>query len=109
MQIADGTLAEVHGMLHRMTELSIKAANGTNTAADRQAIQSEINELSAEITRIGETTKAENMTAAESRIRDTDMSTEMMKLTTANILSQAGSAVLSQTMQNPQSVLSLLQ
>lgn len=53
--------------------------------------------------------KAENMTAAESRIRDTDMSAEMMKLTTANILSQAGSAMLSQTMQNPQSVLSLLQ
>ena len=56
MQVADGALAEVHGMLHRMTELSIKAANGTNTAADRQAIQSEINELSAEITRIGKTT-----------------------------------------------------
>ena len=56
MQIADGALAEVHGMLHRMTELSIKAANGTNTAADRQAIQSEINQLSAEITRIGKTT-----------------------------------------------------
>lgn len=61
MQIADGALAEVHGMLHRMTELSIKAANGTNTAADRQAIQSEINELSAEITRIGETTTFNTM------------------------------------------------
>lgn len=56
MQIADGALAEVHGMLHRMTELSIKASNGTNTAADRQAIQSEINELSTEITRIGKST-----------------------------------------------------
>ena len=53
--------------------------------------------------------KAENTTAAESRIRDTDMSKEMMKFTTANILSQAGSAMLSQTMQNPQSVLQLLQ
>ena len=61
MQIADGALAEVHGMLHRMTELSIKAANGTNTAADRQAIQSEINELSAEITRIGKTTEFNTM------------------------------------------------
>ncbi len=56
MQIADGALAEVHGMLHRMTELSIKSANGTNTAADRAAIQQEINQLSAEITRIGKTT-----------------------------------------------------
>ncbi len=61
MQIADGALAEVHGMLHRMTELSIKAANGTNTAADRQAIQSEINELSAEITRIGKSTTFNTM------------------------------------------------
>ena len=57
MQIADGALAEVHGMLHRMTELSVKASNGTNTPADRQAIQSEMNELSAEITRIGKTTE----------------------------------------------------
>lgn len=61
MQIADGALAEVHGMLHRMTELSIKAANGTNTAADRQAIQEEINQLSAEITRIGKTTEFNTM------------------------------------------------
>ncbi len=56
MQIADGALAEVHDMLHRMTELSVKAANGTETAADRAAIQSEITALSAEITRIGKTT-----------------------------------------------------
>ena len=61
MQIADGALAEVHDMLHRMTELSIKAANGTNTAADRQAIQEEINELSAEITRIGKSTEYNTM------------------------------------------------
>ncbi len=52
--------------------------------------------------------KAENMTAAESRIRDTDMAKEMVSLTTANILSQAGSAMLSQAMQNPQSILQLL-
>ena len=61
MQIADGALAEVHDMLHRMTELSIKAANGTNTAADRAAIQEEINQLSTEITRIGKTTEFNTM------------------------------------------------
>ena len=55
------------------------------------------------------TNKAENLTAAESRIRDTDMAKEMVSLTTSNILSQAGSAMLSQTMQNPQSILQLLQ
>jgi len=52
--------------------------------------------------------KAENTTAAESRIRDTDMSTEMVKFTKDNILSHAGAAMLSQAMQNPQSVLQLL-
>lgn len=61
MQIADGALAEVHGMLHRMTELSLKAANGTETAADRAAIQAEINELSTEITRIGKSTTFNTM------------------------------------------------
>ena len=52
--------------------------------------------------------KAENMTAAESRIRDTDMAKEMVTLTASNIISQAGSAMLSQAMQNPQSILQLL-
>lgn len=56
IQVADGALAEVNDMLHRMTELSVKAANGTNTFEDRKAIQSEINALKTEITRIGKTT-----------------------------------------------------
>lgn len=56
-QIADGALDEVHDMLHRITELSVKAANGTNTAEDRQAIQSEINDLLKEIDRVSESTE----------------------------------------------------
>ena len=56
-QVADGALAEVHDMLHRMTELSIKSANGTLSPSDRADIQSEVNELSKEINRIGYTTK----------------------------------------------------
>lgn len=56
-QIADGALEEVHDMIHRITELSVKAANETNTAADRQAIQSEINDILAEIDRISESTE----------------------------------------------------
>jgi flagellin len=51
----------------------------------------------------------ENLTAAESRIRDTDMAEEVMKLTKAQILSQSSQAMLSQANQLPQSVLSLLQ
>lgn len=56
-QIADGALDEVQTMLHRMTELSVKAANGTNTVADRAAIQSEIAELVCEIDRVAESTE----------------------------------------------------
>ncbi|MDO9494655.1 MAG: flagellin [Nocardioides sp.] len=50
----------------------------------------------------------ENTSAAESRIRDTDMAQEMMQFTRAQILSQAGTAMLAQANSAPQSVLSLL-
>ena len=51
----------------------------------------------------------ENTTAAESRIRDTDMATEMVKFSNTNILAQAGQAMLAQSNQANQGVLSLLQ
>ena len=50
----------------------------------------------------------ENTTAAESQIRDTDMATEMVKYSNANILSQAGQSMLAQGNQANQGVLSLL-
>ncbi|MDH6237286.1 flagellin [Cryobacterium sp. CG_9.6] len=50
----------------------------------------------------------ENLTAAGSRIRDTDMAEEMVKYTRANILSQAGTAMLAQANQSNQGVLQLL-
>ncbi|GAA4266341.1 flagellin [Frondihabitans peucedani] len=50
----------------------------------------------------------ENLTAAQSRITDTDMAQEMVKYTRANILSQAGTAMLAQANQSTQGVLSLL-
>ena len=51
----------------------------------------------------------ENTTAAESAIRDTDMATEMVKYSNSNILAQAGQAMLAQSNQANQGVLSLLQ
>jgi len=51
-QTADGYLEEVVAMLHRMNELSIKAANGTNSASDRMDIDNEIQELKEETNRI---------------------------------------------------------
>lgn len=56
-QVADGALAEVHDMLHRINELAVQAANGTNSDSDRMAIQNEVSALLTEIDRIGETTK----------------------------------------------------
>jgi len=50
----------------------------------------------------------ENLSASESRIRDTDMASEMVSFTRAQILSEAGTAMLAQANQIPQSVLSLL-
>jgi flagellin len=50
----------------------------------------------------------ENLTAAKSRITDTDMASEMVKYTRSNILSQAGTAMLAQANQGNQGVLQLL-
>jgi len=52
---------------------------------------------------------SENLTAAESRIRDTDMAAEMMAFTKNNILTQAAQSMLAQANQQPQGVLQLLQ
>jgi len=52
---------------------------------------------------------AENTTAAESLIRDTDMASEMVKFSKSNILSQAGQSLLAQTNQSNQGILSLLE
>ena len=204
VQTAEGALTEVHSMLQRMNELSIKAANGTNTVADRAAIRQELSALVEEIDRvqtstqfntqnllngefksgkvlqvgaasgtsyeikivisnmsasaigikasdiavddkngskakalIAKVTKAiasvsrqrsalgaiqnrlehtianldnvvENTTAAESRIRDTDMAAEMVTYSKNNILAQAGQSMLAQANQSNQGGLSLL-
>jgi len=54
------------------------------------------------------TVASQNLTSAESRIRDLDMAKEMMNFTKLNILSQAGTNMLAQANQLPQNVLSLL-
>jgi flagellin len=53
-------------------------------------------------------TYQENLTSSESRIRDVDMAAEMTNYTKENILQQAGTSMLAQANQAPQSVLSLL-
>jgi flagellin len=196
VQTAEGALAEVHSMLQRMNELTVQAANGTNSSKDIKSISDEIVQLKTEMDRIASTTDfngkkmlsnssvkifvgytnetantisiagvdlkakvasigsitttdaaksmlakistaieeistarstfgamqnrlehtidnldnvVENVTAAESRIRDTDMADEMVKYSKNNILTQAGQSMLAQANQSTQGVLSLLQ
>jgi flagellin len=194
VQTAEGALNEVHSMLQRVRELAVQYKNGTLSSSDQTAIQSEVNQLKAEIERIGSETDfngtkllnsasttisfqvgasdgqqitvstisvgaqvgadvftisasgasdieqidtainnvsaaratfgavqnrlehtvsnlasyQENLTASESRIRDADMASEMVKFTKFQILQQAGTSMLAQANQAPQSVLSLL-
>ena len=57
IEIADGAMSEVSAMLQRINELTVKAANGTETDEDREIIQEEVNELKEEIERVKETTQ----------------------------------------------------
>ena len=53
VQTAEGSLTEVHAMLQRVRELAVQYKNGSLSSADRNAIQSEVNQLASEIERIG--------------------------------------------------------
>jgi flagellin len=197
IQTAEGALNETHGILQRIRELAVQAANdGALTSEDRQALQAEIVSLLAEVDRIANTTQfntkdllttnttftfqvgananqvievsiraattaaltisglnvtsmtgaqqaivsideairaissnrgalgaaqnrlehtianlgvaSENLTAAESRIRDADMALEMVAFSRSLILQQAGAAMLAQANVLPQVVLQLL-
>lgn len=57
IQTAEGALNETHSILQRMRELSVQSATDTNTADDRSKIQSEVDQLAKEITRISNTTE----------------------------------------------------
>ena len=57
IQTAEGALTESHSILQRMRELSVQAANGTETDDDREAVQNEISQLQDELDRISDTTE----------------------------------------------------
>ncbi|TJY41952.1 flagellin [Cohnella pontilimi] len=78
----------------------------TNTSTQRAILGAKQNRLEYTSNNLG--TTVENLTAAESRIRDTDMAKEMVNLTKNNILLQASQAMLAQANSQPQGVLSLL-
>ncbi|MBN1053523.1 flagellin [Clostridium botulinum] len=75
-------------------------------SAERSKLGAYQNRLEHTINNLG--TSSENLTAAESRVRDVDMAKEMMAFSKNNILSQAAQAMLAQANQQPQGVLQLL-
>ncbi len=80
-------MGEISNILVRMRELAVQSANGTSAASDRTAT---------------------NLTESKSRIEDADFSAESTKLASAQILSQASTAMLAQANQSQQGVLNLL-
>ncbi|MCY9665104.1 flagellin Hag [Paenibacillus alginolyticus] len=86
----------------------IKAINSAinKVSTERANLGAYQNRLEHTINNLG--TSSQNLTAAESRIRDVDMAKEMMNFTKNNILNQASQAMLAQANQLPQGVLQLL-
>lgn len=97
-----------------IASLDITSATASNDVqAQVTAVSTQRAELGATQNRFEHTINSvnvaiENLSASESRIRDTDMAAEMMSFTRSQILSQAGTAMLAQANQAPQGVLSLL-
>ncbi len=104
MGIADIDVSTQTGASSAIDKIKSAITYVSSTRGDLGAIQ---NRLEHTINNLSVTT--ENMTAAESRIRDVDMAEEMMAYTKNNILVQASQAMLAQANQIPQGVLQLLQ
>ena len=124
---AESTDADITISVHDLSSSALKIASvgvATSNAGAKKSIDSVKNaletisswrsELGAKQNRLEHTINnldniVENTTAAESRIRDTDMATTMVQYSNAQILAQAGQAMLAQSNQANQGVLSLLQ
>ena len=113
------SVGDMHTAALGIADIDISTQEGAKTAVDK--IKSAINSVSSTRGDLGAiqnrlehtinnlSVTAENMTAAESRIRDVDMANEMMAYTKNNILVQSSQAMLAQANQLPQGVLQLLQ
>ena len=109
------------GLADASGKVSLKVSAFSSAGAAMQTIQDAIKKVSDTRSKLGAiqnrlehtinnlNTTSENTQAAESRIRDTDMASEMVEYSKNNILAQAGQSMLSQANQQTQGVLSLLQ
>jgi flagellin len=122
-EVGEGTLSGVSGIAGSVTTAGADGtasgptgAESAITAIDNaiKVVSDQRSELGAVQNRFDHTINnlnvaSENLSASESRIRDTDMAEEMVEFTRAQILSQAGVSMLAQANSLPQSVLQLLQ
>jgi flagellin len=116
----DAKLGVTDGTSNTIQEQALDVSTHASAATAVTKIQTAIESVSAERSKLGANqnrlehtinnlnTSSENLTAAESRIRDVDMAKEMMTQTKNSILSQAAQAMLAQSNQMPQGVLQLL-
>ena len=103
----DGTeKLDVTSQAHAQSSIAVVKTGLQNISTMRSALGAVQNRLEHTIKNLDNV--VENTTAAESQIRDTDMATEMVKYSNNNILAQAGQAMLAQSNQANQGVLSLL-
>lgn len=109
-----------NGTNNEGAEYSLDISTADKATAAIAVLDESISKVSAERSKLGAyqnrldhtinnlSTSSENLTAAESRIRDVDMAKEMMNQTKNSILGQAAQAMLAQANQQPQGVLQLL-
>ncbi len=114
------SISKVDSTAGSLNTTSVDVSSAANAAASMSTIQSAIDTVSLERSKLGAVqnrlehtiknidTTSENLQASESRIRDVDMAKEMMEFTKQNILQQAATAMLAQANQAPQAVLQLL-
>jgi flagellin len=105
----------------RVANLGLNGIGTSNPTAALEKIDDALTEVSSQRARLGAvqnrmeyaieslSTTSENLTAAESRIRDVDMASEMVNFTKDNILQQSAMAMLAQANQQPEQILTLLQ
>lgn len=91
VQTAEGALGEVHSMLQRMNELSVKCSNDTLTTTDRSYIQSEVDSIIKEIDRVGNTTSFNELYVFKGTSTESSSSSESTG--TVNGSSGSGSGV----------------
>ena len=111
LAVSTGTMIDTSNISVSSDSAAVTAI--TNIATHLENVSAARSALGAIQNRLEHTVKnldniAENVTASESRIRDTDMSEEMVKYSNENIIAQAGQAMLAQANQANQGVLSLL-